>query len=68
MATPATSDYEAFQKLTDALDQAASAAHELAFFRADQSREWERMSQLYEEAKIMAFQLVGGGEIVGGKQ
>lgn len=64
MSTPASNEYEAFQKLQDGLDQSASAARELAFFRADQKREWERLAQLYEEAKSMAFQLVsdmGGG-------
>lgn len=66
MSNPATNEYSAFQKLQDGLDQSASAARELAFFRADQSKEWNRMAQLYEEAKQFAFQLVsnmGGGEV-----
>ena len=59
-------EYQAFQRLQDALTEASAAARQLAFLRSDQSREWDRMAQLYEEAKSMAFQLVsavGGGEV-----
>ncbi len=63
MSNPATNEYEAFQKLQDGLGIAASAARELAFFRSDQSREWQKMAELYDGAKQMAFTLVGGGEV-----
>lgn len=63
MITPAVSEYESFQRLQNGLAEAASAARELAIFRSDQSHEWEKMASLYDEAKNMAFVLVGGGEV-----
>lgn len=63
MANQSTDEYIAFQRLQDGLSASASAARELSFFRSDQSKEWQRMAELYEEAKAMAFQLVGGGEV-----
>ena len=63
MVNPSTSEYEAFQKLQDGLSIAASAARELAFFRSDQSKEWQKMAELYDGGKQIAFVLVGGGEV-----
>lgn len=54
-------EHEAFQKLTDALSRAESAALEIAALRQDQRNGWEQIAGLVSQVrdKVMEFAMRG---------
>lgn len=56
-----TIEHEAFQKLTDSLQRAQSAAIEIAALRQDQRTGWEQIADLIGQVndKVMDFAMRG---------
>jgi hypothetical protein len=56
-----TIEHEAFQKLTDSLQRARSAATEIAALRQDQRTDWEQIAVLIGQVndKVLDFAMRG---------
>lgn len=50
-------EYQTFEKLTDALLQAATAAEEMARHRPDQAYAWGKMAEAYRVGREAVFRL-----------
>lgn len=56
-------EYDAFKRLTDALENAAAAAVLIAQIRPDQSKQWYKMAEAYRVALQAVWQLAGEGNL-----
>lgn len=54
-------EFDAFKRLTDALEIAASAARDVGQTRPDQSRKWDKVSEALSVVRESCFRLAGEG-------
>ena len=63
MSNILVAEYDAFKRLTDALEQAASAARDVSRCRPDQSHKWDKVAETLTVTRTACFHLAGEGTV-----